>query len=58
MKNFFLDIKRKFKKEKMKETYDLIKILEAGRISLSKKKNQNSMISKKFIKGAEPFLKI
>ena len=39
MKNFFLDIKRKkFKKEKMKETYDLIKILEAGRISLSKKK--------------------
>ena len=39
MKDFFLDLlKNNFYKNKMKETFDLIKIIDAGKRSLNNKK--------------------
>ena len=39
MKDFFLDLlKNNFNKNKMKETFDLIKIIDAGKRSLNNKK--------------------
>ena len=38
MRDFFISIfKKNFDKRKMQETFDLIKILDAGRLSLLKK---------------------